>query len=63
MKWLDSSFIGKDLGVILIADCKLNMNHHLGVAQGETPHWDYKQKHDLQDTERNLAAQLSQVLS
>lgn len=40
-------------------DCKLNINHHLGIAQRETPYWDYKQKYDLQDTERNLSAQLS----
>lgn len=57
MKCLDSSFIRRDLGVRV--GCKLDMNHHLGVAQKETPYWDYKQNSDLQDTERNLWAQLS----
>lgn len=63
MKWLDSSFISRDLGVSV--DCKLNMNHHLGIAQRETPYWDYKQKYDLQDTERKSLspAQHSQLLS
>lgn len=35
------------------------MNHHLGVAQKETPYWDYKQNSDLQDTQRIMWAQLS----
>lgn len=38
------------------------MNHHLDTAQRETPYWDYKQKYNLQDTERNLYAQHSQLL-
>lgn len=38
---------------------ELNVNHHLGVAQRKTPHWDCKQNYDLQDTERNLSAQHS----
>lgn len=57
MKWLESTFIKRDLGVSV--DCKLNMNHHLDTAQRETPYWDYKQKYNLQDAERNLSAQLS----
>ena len=56
MKWLESTFIKRDLGVSV--DCKLNMNHHLDTVQRETPYWDYKQKYNLQDTERNLSAQL-----
>lgn len=47
----------KGFGVIV--DCKLNMNHHLGVAQRETPYWDYKQNYDMQDIGRNLSAQHS----
>lgn len=45
MKWLESTFIKRDLGVSV--DCKLNMNHHLDTAQRETPYWDYKQKYNL----------------